>query len=180
MFHKEPFPGVAFAQESESDVEVPVFPPLRAITSGGTYTVDLDWQPESPEIGQEIIYLVRFFDESNESLTSTMVTYDLEILGNDGSLIEGFYSLETEDDGVGRPIIIAFEDNGPILINVYIHSAFDLSSKNVTPIDETVTFATTVVPEFSVSAMLVVMLTMMGVIVLLNRLDFPNLSNTRT
>jgi hypothetical protein len=103
--------------------------------------------------------------------TPSIVTYDFEIFSDDGSLVVGFYAQETEDDGIGRPLIMEFEEGGPISITVHVHSVLDLSSGDRTFVDKAVTIGITVVPEFSVYVM-AVLSGVMGIVTLIGSLRF--------
>jgi hypothetical protein len=158
----------AFAQDEENN-SGSQFPPFRGSTLNGSYIVEIDWQPESIGIDEPAIFLVKFLDGSGGPLPSpTIVNYDFTVAGRDLSLIGEFYEQETEDDGIGRPIIVDFETEGPIEITVWINSVGPSSSGERETVDESVTFNVTVVPEFQVSVIFLISAVTMSLIVLLN------------
>lgn len=166
-------PADAFAQEQDEESAPPVLPPVRSPIQDSSLALELEWQPEEAGIGHETIFLARFLDnETGRPLaTPSIVTYDLEIFSHEGSLIGGFYGQETENDGIGRPLIVEFEEGGPVSITVYVHSVVDLSSGDRIPVDKTVTIGIIVVPEFSVYAV-AVLSGVMGTMILIGRLRF--------
>jgi hypothetical protein len=160
----------AFAQPSDQDDSGSQFPPFRGSTLDGSYTVELDWEPETIGIEESTIFLVKFLDGSGARLPSpTVVNYDFTVAGRDLSLLVEEYEQETEDDAIGRPVIVRFESEGPIEITVWINSVGPSSAGEREVVNESVTFNVTVVPEFPLSVMFLVVAATMSLVVLLSR-----------
>jgi len=169
-----------FAQEPVSEGSTAVFPPMRAPTPSGTYIVEVDWQPEMAGIEGDTVFLVKFLDGSDAPLTPpSVVNYDFRLTGQDLAPIKAFFGQETEDDGIGRPLIVQFENGGPMEITVTIHSVGSLSSADSLRVDESVAFNMTVVPEFPISALLLVTAGLTAAVILINRVQHHLFMNAR-
>ena len=141
--------GEAFAQASDantaanSDSNGSQDPPLRTLTALGTYTVELDWQPKSLGIGNDTTFDVRILDKSGTPL-SYKVNYDFTVAGSDLSFIQELYNQTTDENGIGKPVVVQFERPGPIEITVWVNPSNPKSDAQ----SESATFDMTVAPEF--------------------------------
>jgi hypothetical protein len=143
--------GKAFAQSSDttsnavsSGAEDSHAASLRSSTTHGTYTVELDWRPKSIGVGTETTFEVRFLDKSGVSPTYKIMNYDFTVAGSDLSPIQEFYNQTTDGNGIGKPLVVHFEKQGPIEVTVWVNSP----EPNANSESESATFDMTVTPEF--------------------------------
>jgi hypothetical protein len=167
--------GNVFAQVSNDGRDTSVdssdnLPPLRASTAFENYMVELDWEPKSIGIDNETTFTVRILDKSGVPMTSE-ISYDFLVSASDLSPISEFYNQTTDGSGVGKPITVQFENEGPVEITVWVNPPDvqgDIDS-------ESATFDLMVAPEFPV-VMPILALAGIGIaiIVFVTRIRMPH------
>lgn len=133
-------------------------PPIRSPTNNGTYIVQLDWKPSSLGLENDSTFTISFFDKSGARVNG-VVNYDFVAAGFDLSPIAEYYNQTTDQSGLGRPIVIRFQNASAIEITVWVNSP------NPTGTFESATFDIMVTPEFPTTSILLAV-SMMAVLVL--------------
>ena len=144
-------------------------PPLQRDTGRGTYTVRLEWDPIEIRPGATIAFGVVLTEKSGFPLER--VNYDFTIVDGSGNMLDEFKN-QNSDFGTGTHEV-NFESAGPMTVTVTINSISGVPAGGGTFTEEA-KFNIVVVPEFPVSAALMVAV-VIGFVVILTRLKTSGL-----
>gem|GEM_PF-176852 len=141
-------------------------PPQKQQTAPGTYTITLDWSPQTIEPGKKVQFLVSIID--NTGLPVNQASYNFDIENKNGTVLKSF-SDQFLNGGIGSPITTSLNSTGPYNIHITITSVegqdmgVELQDARFNVV------ATQVTPEFPVSIVALTLAAVVSLIVLVTR-----------
>ncbi len=138
-------------------------PPLSRNTPRGTYTIGIDWAPESIEPNSNVIFTVMLTDNTGFPLENA--NYDFAVKNANGIIIQEFNNQDADAEFGTGTHEVQFGDAGPITVTVTVNS---VSGQTPGQFTESADFNVVVVPEFPISAAIVAA-AVIGLVVVMTR-----------
>jgi len=145
---------------------------MEQVTSNGQVKVQLLW----PEVEPHEIYGIRinFLDPNTDELLENVEINFVVAVTQQGSLIESYHGLQTEEGHTDFVVMFPEDGKGPAEVVIEVVSI--TTDSGTIQIDEEFTFNVEVVPEFATLALIVMAISFAGIIIALrvkNKISFP-------